>query len=103
MANGYYVPVRRVKADATPIDNVTKWAWDDDDYEEVQEWHEYTEAELDLMSRATLEEVSDALADASDAVSTNADDVATLSDAVAELSELVATLVPTETTTETEE
>ena len=89
-----------IRQDSAPIDNETKWAWADDDYEEVQVWHEYTEQELDFMSRATLEEVSDALADASDAVSSNAEDVATLSDAIAELSEIVAALVPTDTESE---
>lgn len=40
MANGYYQKVTRIKADATPIDNITKFAWNDDDYEEVEEWIE---------------------------------------------------------------
>ena len=30
------MPTQIVKADAEPIDNVTKFAWNDDDYEEVQ-------------------------------------------------------------------
>ena len=33
---GYLVPATAVKEDATPIDNVTKFAWADADYEEVQ-------------------------------------------------------------------
>ena len=33
---GYLVPVTAIKEDATPIDNVTKFAWADDEYEEVQ-------------------------------------------------------------------
>ena len=33
---GYFVPAAAVKEDATPIDNVTKFAWADADYEEVQ-------------------------------------------------------------------
>lgn len=30
------IPTQIVKADAEPIDNITKFAWNDDDYEEVQ-------------------------------------------------------------------
>jgi hypothetical protein len=33
---GYFVPATAIKEDATPIDNVTKFAWADDDYEDVQ-------------------------------------------------------------------
>ena len=33
---GYFVPATAVKEDAAPIDNVTKFAWADADYEEVQ-------------------------------------------------------------------
>ncbi len=33
---GYLVKATIIREDATPIDNVTKWAWDDSDYEEVQ-------------------------------------------------------------------
>lgn len=34
LQNGTLVKMVRVKAGAKPIDNVTKFAWDDDDYEE---------------------------------------------------------------------
>lgn len=53
MAGGYYKTAIRVKKDAAPIDNVTKFAWDDGDYEEVEEWVEYPEEE---MGRKTVEE-----------------------------------------------
>lgn len=43
---GYWRKVVRVKEDAEPIDNVNKFAWDDDDYEEIEEWVDYTEEEL---------------------------------------------------------
>lgn len=43
---GYYIKETIIKEDATPIDNVTKFAWADDDYEIVKTWHEYTEEEL---------------------------------------------------------
>lgn len=44
--NGYYRKTIRVKSDAIPIDNISKFAWDDTDYEEVEEFVEYTEEEL---------------------------------------------------------
>lgn len=56
---GCYVIKERIKADAIPIDYKTKFAWDDDDYETYQEWHEYTEEELSNMNRKSpLEEMS---------------------------------------------
>lgn len=33
---GYYVEETRVKKDAMPIDNVTKFAWADEDYETIR-------------------------------------------------------------------
>ena len=45
-AKGQYIKNIRIKPDAKPIDNVTKFAWNDDDYEEVEEWVEYTEEEI---------------------------------------------------------
>ena len=53
MADGYYKTVIRTKEDAAPIDNITKFAWDDGDYEEVEEWVEYPEEET---GRKTVEE-----------------------------------------------
>lgn len=32
---GHLVNATIIREDATPIDNVTKWAWDNSDYEEV--------------------------------------------------------------------
>lgn len=46
MANGYYTTEVRIKDSATPIDNITKFAYYDDDYETVEVWHEYTIEEL---------------------------------------------------------
>lgn len=46
---GYYETKDRIKADAKPIDNETKFAWEDDDYEIYQEWHEYTAEELEAI------------------------------------------------------
>ena len=81
-----------IRQDAAPIDNKTKWAWDDDDYETVQVYRPYTDEEFALVTKPTVDDVTDALADISDTVSTNADDLSTINDAIAELSELVATL-----------
>lgn len=36
LSNGVLIPAKFVRKDADPIDNKTKWAWADDDYEEVQ-------------------------------------------------------------------
>lgn len=43
---GYFQTVTRVKEGVAPIDNKTKFAYVDDDYETVEVWHEYTEEEL---------------------------------------------------------
>ena len=52
LSKGTLVPTRAVRENATPIDNVFKWAWADDDYEEVlmyvetpQETEEYVSPE----------------------------------------------------------
>lgn len=99
--NGYYKKEIHIKKDATPIDNVTKFAWDDDDYEEVEIWHEYTEAELEEMEKCderdsqidVFNSLPDAVADLSESVSDNAVNQNDIADAVAELSEIVSTLV----------
>lgn len=62
--SGYYVKETRIKEDATPIDNVTKFAWDDNDYEEVEVWHEYTEEELKQREEAKAQAQRDANLDA---------------------------------------
>lgn len=35
LTKGYLQPKTIIKSDAIPPDDVTKFAWDDDDYEEV--------------------------------------------------------------------
>ena len=35
LSSGYLIKSEIIKKDAVPIDNKTKFAWDDDDYEEV--------------------------------------------------------------------
>lgn len=41
LEKGYLVTRQEVRPDATPIDNVTKFAWEDSDYEEVQVYIPY--------------------------------------------------------------
>ena len=72
MAEGYWAKSVRIKAGASPIDNVTKWAWDDSDYEEVEEWREYTAEELEARNAVTTADLAVALADAAEAVSSSA-------------------------------
>lgn len=36
LTKGQLVSATAIREDATPIDNKTKWAWADEDYEEVQ-------------------------------------------------------------------
>lgn len=43
----------RIKPDATPVDNVKKFAWYDDDYETILRYHVWTDEELE--QRATQE------------------------------------------------
>ncbi len=56
---GYLFKEIRVKPDAEPIDDITKFAWDDSDYEEIQRYKLYTsEDQKDfsvLRRRAQLE------------------------------------------------
>ncbi len=49
MAAGHLVPAVVIKPDALPIDNITKYAWADEDYEHVKIYHPYTQAELDAI------------------------------------------------------
>ena len=41
LEKGYLSTQTVVKKDAKPIDNITKFAWDDDDYEEVEVYIPY--------------------------------------------------------------
>lgn len=52
---GYYQKVIRIKPNADPVDNVTKFAYADEDYETVEEWYEYTEEELAIINAAEEE------------------------------------------------
>lgn len=53
MEKGYWNRVRRAKEGAfETIDNVTKFALDNSDYEEYEEWVEYTPEEIAAMEEA---------------------------------------------------
>lgn len=80
MEKGYYIEKVVIKEDATPIDNIEKFAWYDEDYETVREFVEYTEEELAEIAKAEAEKVKaqereelldslpETLADADDAI-----------------------------------
>lgn len=68
MTNGYYTSEVRIKKDAMPIDNITKFAWNDDDYETVEVFVEYTEEEMAEMARREAASTDTIIADLDDAV-----------------------------------
>lgn len=43
LEKGSLMPAKAIREDATPIDNVTKWAWEEDDYEDVMMYVETPE------------------------------------------------------------
>lgn len=105
---GRFLVERRIKDSATPIDDITKFAWYDDDYEDVETWVEYSEAELEFQREleesairaefneqlpANISDVQEALVElgnmAADAEVSNAE----LMDAIAELGILVSGLL----------
>lgn len=90
----------RPEAYAT-IDNVTKFALDDSDYETVQLYHRWTSEEIAQREESKrqqehqelMDSLPDAMADLSEMVSDNTIDTADLQDALAELSEIVSRLM----------
>ena len=46
LKKGVLVPFKTIKEDATPIDNVTKFAWADDDYEDAQMYVPFLEEDM---------------------------------------------------------
>lgn len=61
MEKGYWTKGRRAKEGAyETIDNVTKFALDDSDYEEYEEWVEYTDEEY---AEGRIAELKQLLAD----------------------------------------
>ena len=68
METGYWLKGTRAKEGAyDTIDDVTKFALDDSDYEEYEEWVEYTPEEIAERERAksavTAEELMEAIAE----------------------------------------
>lgn len=100
MMSGYYKKITRIKSTAIPIDNKTKFAYDDDDYEDVEVWQEYTDAELKAIKQQEIvnekqnlmDSLPDALADLSSEVSANSISATDLMDAIADLSSIVNNL-----------
>ena len=43
LSKGVLTPAKVIREDAAPIDNVTKWAWAEDDYEDVMMYVETPE------------------------------------------------------------
>lgn len=43
LSKGVLTPAKVIREDAAPIDNVTKWAWAEDDYEDVMMYIETPE------------------------------------------------------------
>lgn len=48
LTKGYLSTVTLIRDDAEPIDDVTKFAWVDEDYEEVKIYRKFTEEELEM-------------------------------------------------------
>lgn len=65
MAEGYWNKGKRAKEGVyDTIDNVTKFALSDDDYEEFEEWIEYTAEEItEMNSSVSIEDLMDAIAE----------------------------------------
>lgn len=83
MENGYYIETIRIKDSATPIDNITKFAYYDDDYETVKEWHEYDEYELEMMKQGQIREEKEKFLDTAPNIQADQDK------AICELYELI--------------
>lgn len=55
LRKGRLVQAKAVRDDATPIDNVTKWAWAEDDYEDVMMYVETPEETEEYVSQEAKE------------------------------------------------
>ena len=55
LGKGILMPAKAIKEDATPIDNVTKWAWAEDDYEDVMMYVETPEETEGYISQEAKE------------------------------------------------
>lgn len=50
LSKGVLTPAKVIREDAAPIDNVTKWAWAEDDYEDVMMYVETPEETEEYVS-----------------------------------------------------
>ncbi len=89
MTNGYYTSEVRIKKDAMPIDNITKFAWNDDDYETVEVFVEYTEEEMAEIARREAASTDTIIADLDDAICALYEENLDLDDAVCYLYEQI--------------
>lgn len=55
LGKGILLPAKAIKEDAAPIDNVTKWAWAEDDYEDVMMYVETPEETEGYISQEAKE------------------------------------------------
>ena len=55
LGKGILLPAKAIKEDAAPIDNVTKWAWAEDDYEDVMMYVETPEKTEGYISQEAKE------------------------------------------------
>lgn len=83
METGYYIETTRIKDSATPIDNIAKFAYYDDDYETVVEWHEYNEYELEMLKQGQIREEKEKFLDTAPDIQADQDK------AICELYELI--------------
>lgn len=60
---GYLVDGTIINPNATPIDDVTKFAWSDEDHIPVKRYIAYTEEELERFRQQPIEELKEKLAD----------------------------------------
>lgn len=55
LSKGVLTPAKVIREDADPIDNVTKWAWAEDDYEDVMMYVETPEETEGYVSQEAKE------------------------------------------------
>ena len=55
LTKGVVRPEQRIKPGAKPVDFKKKFAWDDDDYENIMRYHVWTDEELALMEERERE------------------------------------------------
>ena len=55
LSKGVLTPAKVIREDAAPINNVTKWAWADDDYEDVMMYVETPEETEGYISQEAKE------------------------------------------------